>query len=74
MNKDIVRKVIELDHDGVCCGVDYLRDLGFDCRSYYKAINEADDDNFDEVNLEARDNLYKELGIYEDFIRDYENY
>lgn len=67
-------KVAQADYDnGVIWTIDELMFMGFDCSSYYKNMDKKEmEENYDYYNLLYRDNLYKELGIYETMQKAYE--
>jgi hypothetical protein len=59
-------KVAEYDYNyGVVFAIDILEEYGFDCSYYWNIVNEIVEDNqeFNERNIQARDNQYKILGI-----------
>lgn len=61
---------------GVETAVDTLKKMGFNTSSYYRVTRRHPDD--DDVNLDAKNNLYKKLGITKqieevsDYIQNYE--
>ena len=53
---------------GVCFAVEELERMGFNCKAYYEYLKDnyhemLDFEDYDILNLEARDYLYKVLGI-----------
>ena len=62
---------------GICFAVEELEKLGFDCKAYYdyidKEMAKSDEEDFDEINLEARNYLYGCLGIDKIMERAYKN-
>lgn len=61
-------KVARKDYDtGIIWAIDLLATMGFNCNSYYKALEKMDIDSkdYDIKNIQARDNLFKELQISE---------
>jgi len=70
------RYVAELDCEiGVNIAVDYLHDVcGYDVSSYYEELKDVSEEDFDIKNLEARDNLYHKLGIWDIMQEAYELY
>lgn len=70
---DAIKVASKDTNGGVCFAIEKLEALGFNCDSYYKSIDAHSEaelfEDFDTINLQARDNLYKELGIA-DLMRD----
>lgn len=64
-------QVAYIDYNiGVCFAVEELEKLGFDCKAYYDYLKDTDlnkkvkdFEDYDILNIEARDYLYKVLGI-----------
>lgn len=63
--KDAI-KIASTDYNvGVASAIDELESMGFDCDYYWDKMYtiDDDDDNYDEINLETRDELFDKLGI-----------
>lgn len=65
---ELAKKVADVDiHIGVLCAMEELEKIGFSIQTYDAFLEQADVDHndYDALNLEARDLQYKVLGIYE---------
>lgn len=65
---ELAKKVVDVDiHIGVLCAMEELEKIGFSISIYSAFLEQVDveHEDYDALNIEARDLQYKVLGIYE---------